>query len=185
MKVTDRILEQAGNPATLIGALVYGVIFFVFAWVVARSFDLALARVEARILDRTTTRFLRHMGLSLIWLLAFILYAHLIPELRSLGTALLAGASVASILIGIAAQSTLGNVIAGFSLLLYRPFVIGDFIRLTIAPGVEKAGTVEDLTLGYTLIQTPEHKQIIVPNSVMVTQAIIKEGSSEAGIELA
>jgi small conductance mechanosensitive channel len=179
MKVTDRLLEQVGNPATLIGALCYAMVFILLAWIVARSFSLALARVEMRILDRTTTRFLRHMGFSLIWLLTFILYAHLIPELRSLGTALLAGASVASILIGIAAQSTLGNVVAGFSLLLYRPFEIGDFIRLTVAPGVEKAGTVEDLTLGYTLIRTPDKKQIIVPNSVMVTQAIIKEPSSE------
>src|SRR4051812_39946176 len=170
MNVTDKIVAQVGNPATLIGALFYAVIFFALAWVVARSFSLALGRVEARLLDRTTTRFLRHVGLTLIWLLAFILYAHLVPELRSLGTALLAGASVASILIGIAAQSTLGNVIAGFSLLLYRPFVIGDFIRLTIAPGSEKAGTVEDLTLGYTLIRTADNKQIIVPNSMMVTQ---------------
>jgi small-conductance mechanosensitive channel len=109
--------------------------------------------------------------------LGFILYAHLVPELRSLGTALLTGASVASILIGIAAQSTLGNMVAGLSLLLYRPFAIGDSIRLTVAPGVEKAGIVEDLTLGYTLIRTPEDKQIIVPNSVMVSQAIIKETS--------
>ena len=95
---------------------------------------------------------------------------HLVPELRSLGTALLTGASVASILIGIAAHSTLGNMVVGLSLILYRPFAIGDSVRLTVARGVEKAGIVEDLTLGYT----PFEPQT---NSVMVSQAIIKETS--------
>ena len=57
--------------------------------------------------------FLRHIDDALIWVLAVILYAQLIPGLRSLGIALLTGASVASILIGLAAQSTLGNLIAG------------------------------------------------------------------------
>ena len=178
MTFPERLASQLGNPATLLGAMFYAVVFLVLAWIGSRSFGLAITRVEERLRDRTMARFIRHMGLTLIWLLAFILYAHLVPELRSLGTALLTGASVASILIGIAAQSTLGNMVAGLSLLLYRPFAIGDSVRLTVAPGVEKAGIVEDLTLGYTLIRTREDKQIIVPNSVMVSQAIIKETST-------
>jgi small-conductance mechanosensitive channel len=113
------------------------------------------------------------MGDALIWAIALILYAHLIPELRSLGTALLTGVSVASILIGLAAQSTLGNFIAGLSLLLYRPFQIGDLVQLTVPSGVQ-IGTIEDLTLGYTVIKTPENHEIVVPNSVMASQAIIK-----------
>jgi small conductance mechanosensitive channel len=53
------------------------------------------------------------MGSAMIWVIILILYAHLIPVLRSMGTALLAGASVASVVIGLAAQSTLGNLVAG------------------------------------------------------------------------
>jgi small-conductance mechanosensitive channel len=102
-----------------------------------------------------------------------ILYAYLIPELRSLGTALLTGASVASIVIGMAAQSTLGNLVAGVSLLLYRPFRIGDSVRLTVPAGVEM-GTIEDLNLGYTGIKREEKNQIVVPNRVLESQAIIK-----------
>jgi len=73
-----------------------------------------------------------HRGYALIWVLAVMLYAQLIPGLRSLGIALLAGASVASIIVGLAAQSTLGNLIAGLSLLLYRPVQIGDLVQLTV-----------------------------------------------------
>jgi small-conductance mechanosensitive channel len=105
-----------------------------------------------------------------------ILFAHLIPELRSLGTALLTGASVASILVGLAAQSTLGNLIAGLALLLYRPFQIGDTVQLTVPAGVQ-TGKIEDITLGYIVIKTPENHEIVVPNSVMASQAIIKSAA--------
>ena len=63
-------------------------------------------------IDHTTISFLQQFGTALIWVGILILYAHLIPVLRSVGTALLAGASVASVVIGLAAQSTLGNLIA-------------------------------------------------------------------------
>ena len=102
-----------------------------------------------------------------------ILYANVIPELHAFGTALLAGASVASVLVGLAAQSTLGNMIAGLSLLMYRPFQIGDSVQLTVPAGVQ-TGKIEDLTLGYTVIKTQENNEIVVPTSVMASQAIIK-----------
>jgi len=174
MAVLTRILSgEFINPATLLGAIFYALLFIVLGWLGARSLRLTLMRLEDGLLDRTTARFLRRMGLTLIWVLALILYAHLIPELRSLGTALLTGASVASIVIGIAAQTTLGNLVAGVSLLLYRPFQIGDSVQLTVPTGIQR-GTVEDLNLGYTVIRTEEKNQIVVPNSVMASQAIIK-----------
>lgn len=174
MTLFERILRgEFINPATWFGALFYALVFFVLAWLGARSLGLAMSRLEGGLLDRTMLRFCRHMGITSIWILAFILYAHLIPELRSIGTALLAGASVASLLIGIAAQSTLGSLIAGLSLLIYRPFQIGDSVQLTIPAGVD-TGTIEDLNLGYTVIRTGNNKLVVVPNSVMASQAIIK-----------
>jgi len=59
------------------------------------------------------------------------------------------------------------------SLLLYRPFQIGDSVQLTVQAGVQ-TGTIEDLTLGYTVIKTLEDREIVVPNSVMASQAIIR-----------
>ena len=174
MTVFERIiLGEFINPATLVGAIFYAVVFFLLAWLGTRLLRLTMSRLEGGLLDRTTTRFFRPMGTTLIWILSFILYSHLIPELRSLGTALLAGVSVASIVIGIAAQSTLGNLIAGLSLLIYRPFRIGDSVRLTVPAGIE-SGTIEDLDLGNTVIRTGDNNLIVVPNSMMVSQAIIK-----------
>jgi small-conductance mechanosensitive channel len=108
-----------------------------------------------------------------IFLIALILYAHLIPALRAMGTALLAGVSVASVVVGLAAQNTLSNLVAGFSLLLYRPFHVGDSVQLATPRGVS-IGTVTSLSLGYTVLTDSDNHEIIVPNSVMVTQVIIR-----------
>jgi small-conductance mechanosensitive channel len=180
MTVLERILSgEFVNPNTLFGVVFYALLFLGLVWLSIRSLRLTLRRMEGHFLDHTTSKFLHRMGDALIWAIALILYAHLIPELRSLGTALLTGVSVASILIGLAAQTTLGNLIAGLSLLLYRPFQIGDWVQLTVPSGVQ-TGRIEDLTLGYTVIKTPENHEIVVPNSVMANQAIIKSAESVA-----
>jgi small-conductance mechanosensitive channel len=177
MKALEPILSgEFFDPGTLFGAIFYALVFLGLAWLSLRSLRVTLERLEGRLLDHTTVKFLQHMGDALIWVLAVILFAHLIPELRSLGTALLTGASVASILVGLAAQSTLGNLIAGLALLLYRPFQIGDTVQLTVPAGVQ-TGKIEDITLGYTVIKTPENHEIVVPNSVMASQAIIKSAA--------
>ncbi len=64
-------------------------------------------------------------------------YAHMIPALDRLATALLASVSVASLVFGLAARSTLSNFVAGFSLILYRPFRLGDKLQINAPGGVE------------------------------------------------
>ncbi len=174
MTTVERLFNgEFVDPSTLFGVIFYALVCLALAWVGLRSLRITLAQLEGGLLDRTTVRFLHRMGEAFIWVLALILYAHVIPELRSVGTALLAGASVASVLVGLAAQNTLGNMIAGLSLLMYRPFEIGDSVQLTVPAGMQ-TGKIEDLTLGYTVIKTQENREIVVPNSVMASQAIIK-----------
>jgi small-conductance mechanosensitive channel len=106
-------------------------------------------------------------------LASFLIYAHLIPELRALGTALLAGVSVVSVVLGLAAQSTLGNLVAGVSLVLYRPVRVGDSVQLNSPKGLITA-TVERVSLGYTVLRDADSSEIIVPNSVMAGSVVIR-----------
>ena len=62
--------------------------------------------------------------------------------------------------------------IAGTALLLYRPFRVGDRLQIDAPTGTE-LGTVESLTLGYTVLQTFDKRRIVVPNSVMVSQITV------------
>jgi small-conductance mechanosensitive channel len=162
------------RPDTLIGALAYLVIFVCLALILSRAVRSAVhaAMTRSGHIDRTTLSFLQQMIAALIWVVMLILYAHLIPVLHSMGTALLAGASVASVVIGLAAQSTLGNLVAGVSITIYRPFRLGDTLQVAAPTGTE-VGVVEMISLGYTTLRAPAGHLIVVPNSVAASQVTI------------
>lgn len=172
------ISKEAGllNPSSWQGMLFYAVVFSLVALLLMRLVRLA-ARISLREhatfpIDRTSITFLGQFLQVVIFTAAFALYAHLIPELRALGTALLAGVSIASVVVGLAAQNTLGNVIAGISLLLYRPFHVGDNVQVVAPTGIE-TGTVEGVTLGYTVLRTFDNRRIVVPNSLIANEVTV------------
>jgi small-conductance mechanosensitive channel len=125
------------------------------------------------LIDPTVASFTAQLLKVACFLGALIIYLHLVPGLEKLGTGLLASAGVVSLVIGLAAQSTLGNLVAGFSLVLYRPFGVGDVLTLNTPTGKE-TGTVRDFTLGYTKLLTEDGRWIIVPNSVIASNIIIR-----------
>ena len=162
------------RPDTLIGALAYLVIFVCAALILSRILRSAVhaAMTRSGHVDRTTLSFLKQMASALIWVVMVILYAHLIPVLKSMGTALLAGASVASVVIGLAAQSTLGNLVAGVAITIYRPFRLGDTLQVAAPTGTE-VGVVELISLGYTTLRAPAGHLVVVPNSLAASQVTI------------
>src|ERR1700723_239453 len=95
LKVGEGDLLHTFRPDTLVGALLYLVLFVIVAMLLSRGIRAAVNAAMSRggHLDRTTISFLQQISSALIWVGMLILYAHLIPELRALGTALLAGAS--------------------------------------------------------------------------------------------
>lgn len=181
LKVGEHDVLAFLKPDTLLGALVYLVIFLGVALVLARVLRTVVHAAMTRKghIDRTTISFMQQFGTALIWVIVIILYAHLIPVLRSMGTALLAGASIASVVIGLAAQSTLGNLVAGISITIYRPFRLGDTIQVAAPTGTE-IGVVEIITLGYTTLRTADGRLIVVPNALAASQVSINLGSTFA-----
>lgn len=164
------------NPATVQGALLLGAVIFAVAWGVTRAIR-ALGRAASNdgsrlTVDRTSVTFLQQFAQVMVWLIAIAFFAHAVPQLRSLGTALLAGVSIASVVIGLAAQSTLSNFIAGISLLLYRPFRVQDRIQVNAPTGVE-TGVVEAVTLGYTVLRTLDRRRVVVPNALIANQVTV------------
>jgi small conductance mechanosensitive channel len=177
MHTLDQI-KTAGfaDPATLQGAVLYAIIFAFFAWLVGRALHLAVQRVllhdKHDHVDRMAFKFLAKLIRYCVYVFAFVFYAHFVPALSGLGTASLTSISVITVIVGLAAQNTLGNLVAGISLLLYRPFKLGDRLQVTGPTGLE-TGTVESLTLGYTLLKTDDNRRVVVPNSLMASQTAI------------
>ena len=97
------------------------------------------------------------------------------PALDLLGVnvgGLLLGGAVTGVVVGIAAQQTLGNIFAGMVLLFVRPFVVGDHIVLRSGPlGGEYSGRVTDVGLFYVDLVTADGP-VKLPNAGVLGGAI-------------
>ena len=83
-------------------------------------------------------------------------------------TGIIAMASVLSLAVSLAVQNMLANVIGGFTLLYTQPFHSGDYVEV----GAE-AGTVMEIGMAYTKLQTPDNKMISIPNATVVAGDIV------------
>lgn len=73
---------------------------------------------------------------------------------------LLTGFGVAGIIIGFALQDTLSNFASGLMILIYRPYDVGDMVKVS---GVQ--GTVKDMNLVSTTVQTIDNQRLVIPNN--------------------
>lgn len=164
------------QPDTWTGALALAVLFWIggliLSWILRRAIRLVMERDRDQRIDRMAASFLSKVASVFVWVVILMFYAHMIPALDRLSTALLASVSVASIVIGLAAQSTLANFVAGLSLIFYRPFRLGDRIQINAPTGLE-TGIVEDVSLGYTVLQTFDNRRVIISNSVISNTVMV------------
>lgn len=170
------------HPDKWSGALIILAIFLVagllLSHLLKRAIRLIVARDHDNRLDRMSIGFLSKVASAFVWIMILMLYAHMIPALDRLATALLASVSVASVVFGLAAQSTLSNFVAGFSLIFYRPFRLGDKLQIT-APGGVETGVVEDVSLGYTVLRTYDNRRVIMSNSSISSTTMINLSATE------
>lgn len=119
-------------------------------------------------IDETTYGLVRRIIVAIVYFSGFLVIIFSIPSLRDLSIALFAGAGFAGIVIGMAAQNTLSNIIAGIALATFRPFRVGDLLTIH-----NEYGRVTDITLGYTKIRTWDNRRLNIPNHIISDEAII------------
>ena len=173
MRLPTWTSDQLFDPQSPVGVVFFGVLALAIASVIALLIRRFTRRLEARMSDVTVLRFIGLFAQLLVYLAALVLYAHLIPPLRTIATALLAGASVLSVVAGLAAQDTLGNLIAGFSLVLSGAVHESDRIRLYCPVGTIDA-TVRTISLGFTVLLDSDGTEVVVPNSVIMNSALVR-----------
>jgi small-conductance mechanosensitive channel len=146
------------------------VALIVLGWQVARDVGRSFGPVLFRRMDpgtAGTVGFLIRLLFMLLAVLVALRVAGLDPRTLAVGGAFTA------VIIGLAAQQTLGNLIAGTVLLSARPFRVGERIRLQGGP---LAGTVEGVVSSLGLLYTTLAQgddSIMVPNSVVLNIAIV------------
>jgi small-conductance mechanosensitive channel len=87
---------------------------------------------------------------------------------------LLVGAGFLGIVIGTAARTTIGSLIAGFVLMFARPFEIGDWVAIG-----EDEGTVTDITIINTRIRNPSGEEVVIPNENVLNATVTNRTSMQ------
>jgi len=156
------------------------VVLVILGWAIARDAGRALGPALFSRLDpgtAGTVGFLIRLFFMGFVLLGALRIAGLSPRDVALGGAFTA------VVLGLAAQQTLGNLFAGTVLLSARPFRVGERVRLQ-AGGLagEIEGTVSSLGLLYTIFANGEDL-ILIPNSIVLSAAIIPL-REPAGVDL-
>jgi small-conductance mechanosensitive channel len=176
--VQQAVRTFAGNfpgRAGVLHALVLLVIASL-AWLVGALLlvleDVALARWRVDVPDNLRARrlktqvvMLRRVTVAGIVVLTAGVMLMTFPAVRALGVSVLASAGLISVIAALAAQSTLGNVIAGLQL------AFSDAVRIDDVVVVEQEwGRIEEMTLTYVAVQIWDDRRLILPTSYFTTK---------------
>jgi len=163
----DAILQKIWELLSIYGIKVVAAlaIFIIGRWI-AKGFRKLIRKVmDNRKIDPTIVGFVAN--LSYILLLTFFVVAAL-GQLGIQTTSFIAILGAAGLAIGLALQGSLANFAAGFLMIIFRPFKVGDYIE-----GAGVAGTVEIIQIFTTQLKSPDNKTIIVPNAKLTADNIV------------
>ena len=148
------------------GKLVSGLLVLMAGIVVIRIVMTVLRKcLEKSKLEKAAHTLIKSVARVVMYLLLGLIVA------QSLGidvTSIIALASVLTLSVSLALQNALANVFGGFTLLYTAPFHSGDYVDI----GTD-SGTVVEIGMTYTKLQTPDNKLISIPNSTVVAGDIV------------
>jgi small-conductance mechanosensitive channel len=114
---------------------------------------------------REAPALLRVLLSIIVYSTLFLVIYHVVLK-KDLST-IVATSALATLIVGLALQDTLGNFFAGISLHVEQPFLIGDVIRVA-----DKVGRVETVTWRATMIRTNDNSKVIFPNSKIAREPL-------------
>ncbi|MDP8217993.1 MAG: mechanosensitive ion channel [Candidatus Theseobacter exili] len=156
--MNEIIQKVYGYIATYgINLLVAVVIFFVGKWVAGLLANLIQKLMVRSKVEETLSNFVRH--LVYIGLMVFVVIAAL-NKIGIQTTSLIAVIGAAGLAVGLALQGSLANFAAGVILIIFKPYKVGEFIEAAGA-----LGTVEEIQIFNTVLNAPDNRRIIIPNS--------------------
>ncbi|WP_147415928.1 mechanosensitive ion channel family protein [Ulvibacterium marinum] len=157
------------DPGILWEKLLEAIVIICLAWilvallysseeVVKQKFALKDHKIASERKILTQLHFLKSIAVAIIITIAIASILWNIPSARQLGNTILTSAGVAGIIIGVAAQKSISNLIVGFQLAFTQALKIDDEVVIE-----GEFGTVEDITLTYVVIKTWDWRRLVLP----------------------
>jgi len=160
---SEKLIELA---ATYGGKVLLAIITLLVGWWLIRKFTRMMKKIfEVREFEPTLQKFLLNLVSAIFKVLLIISVVSMVGVQMTSFIALLGAAGLA---FGLALSGTLQNFAGGVMLLILKPFRVGDYIE---AQG--HAGTVMEIQIFHTMLNTPDKKRIVIPNGGLSNGSII------------
>lgn len=183
--VSDNIKEilnlkeyMAGQIPAIVGfglkVVLAIIVFFVGRKLIRWAVKLMKRSMERARLDEGVVQFACSAGKAVLYTMLIFNIAVSLGVTESSVATLLGTAGVA---IGLALQGGLANLAGGVLLLVFKPFVVGDYIIQNQQNGCE--GTVARIEMCYTTLLSIDNKKIVVPNGTLSNSTIINVTAKE------
>jgi small conductance mechanosensitive channel len=159
----DKLIQDSSHwlPILITVASLY-VLFWVLVWLSRKSIRSVCERLSV---DEHLTLLFCRVAKIVLWIIGSLsIMANLGVEISALVTSL----GLTGFALGFALKDTISNILAGVLVLLYRPFKIGDSIKIS---GFE--GEVETIDLRYTHILQEGGAEVLIPNAKMLNDPIV------------
>ncbi len=149
--------------------IIWAVVIFVVLIVISRVISSLIGRIVIK------TKITEGLKRFIVNVVRYVLYfVSILIACDYVGipiTSLLAVFSLLGLAISLSVQNLLSNLMSGVTVLMLRPFDIGDFIE------TEVAGTVKNIGLFYTEVLTPDNKKVFIPNDKLMANKLINYNS--------
>jgi small conductance mechanosensitive channel len=145
---------------------------FIVGRIIARMISKTLRKVMQRQeVDKILETFVSNLA---YWALMIFVIIAAINQLGIQTTSLIAIMGAAGLAIGLALQGSLSNFAAGVLIVMFRPYRVGDFVE---AAGI--SGAVVQVQILTTILRTGDNKQIVVPNSEIMSSIITNYSAND------
>lgn len=135
--------------------------------IIHRSLNRTAQTLSAEKVNATSMGYLEQILKVIIYIVALITILNAVKPLKGAGTALLGATGVITVFVGLAAQETFGNFIAGLTLAIIQPIHVGDVVYI---PEKNVTGVVKQITFRHTVLTSWDtHAELLIPNNMMNT----------------
>jgi small-conductance mechanosensitive channel len=166
----DNQKQILGDGHQTLARFVTVVLLMLCGWALARDVGKAFGPAFMRRMDPATAGTVGFLLRLVTIAITLLIGLHVVGVSTK---ALTVGGAFTAVILGLAAQQTLGNVFAGMVLLTARPFRVGERVRLQAGVvGGTVEGTVSSLGLLYTTL-SHGYDRMLIPNNVVLSAAIV------------
>jgi small-conductance mechanosensitive channel len=167
MSFPNDLYDLSSSAGILLRILLFGAVTIIVAQVIETLLERYLRQASIRLkVSPTKYLVLRRLVVAAVYVTGIIILIYSTPQLQTLSVAIFTSVSIIGIIVGIAAQSTISNVIAGIAIVVFKPFGVGDFVTVR-----GESGFVEDITFRHTVIRLLD-AHMIVPNSAITNEVV-------------